>query len=359
MSEEARVTGLVDEQRLARWLDANGLPGEGEKVAARFVSGGASNEIFEIRRGAARMALRRPPRLVPKGRNETMLREARVLGALAGSDVPHARLLGVCADTSVLGACFYVMDWVEGWTPMGPLPEPFLSDLESKKGLADELVDAIANLSRVDWRAGGLEGFGRPEGFLERQVDRWLAHLTSFQFRELPGLDAAAAWLRAHTPRSFRPGILHGDYQFANVMFQHGAPARMAAVVDWEMSTVGDPLLDLGWVLMGWPDPDEDRGRSGPGADRSQALYFDYTGMQSRAELMQRYALRSGLALDAIDYYVVLARFKMACVLEGGYARYVQGGADNPKMASFGQVVLDMARRAAELARSSRLAATR
>jgi aminoglycoside phosphotransferase (APT) family kinase protein len=133
----------------------------------------------------------------------------------------------------------------------------------------------------------------------------------------------------------------------------------MAAVVDWEMSTVGDPLLDLGWVLMGWPDPDEDRGRSGPGSDRSRALYFDYTGMQSRAELMQRYASRSGLALDAIDYYVVLARFKMACVLEGGYARYVQGGADNPKMASFGEVVLEMARRAAELAATSQLPATR
>jgi aminoglycoside phosphotransferase (APT) family kinase protein len=359
MSEEARVAGLVDEARLARWMDERKLPGTGEPVGVRFVTGGASNEIFEIRRSSARMALRRPPRLVPKGRNETMLREARVLAALRDSDVPHARLLGVCEDTGVLGACFYVMDWVEGWTPLGPLPEPFASDADAKRGLGDELVDAIANLSLVDWRAGGLEGFGKPEGFLDRQVERWLAHLASFRFRELPGLDAAAAWLRAHTPQAFRPGILHGDYQFANVMFRHGAPARMAAVVDWEMSTVGDPLLDLGWVLMGWPDPDEDRGRSGPGPDRSQALYFDYTGMQGRAELMERYAKRSGLALDAIDYYVVLARFKMACVLEGGYARYVQGGADNPKMASFGQVVLDMARRAAELAGTSKLAATR
>ena len=349
MSEEARVAGLVDEDRLARWMDAEGLPGQGEKVVARFVTGGASNEIFEIRRGEARMALRRPPRLVPKGRNETMLREARVLAALAGSDVPHARLLGACEDTSVLGACFYLMDWVEGWTPMGPLLEPFASDVGLKRGLGDELVDAIAHLSRVDWRAGGLEGFGKPEGFLERQVERWLAHLASFQFRELPGLEQAAAWLRVHTPRTFRPGILHGDYQFANVMFRHGAPAKMAAVVDWEMSTVGDPLLDLGWVLMGWPDPDE---------DRTQALYFDYRGMQSRTDLMERYAERSGLALDAIDYYVVLARFKMACVLEGGYARYVKGGADNPKMASFGPVVLDMAGRAAELARTSKLAAT-
>jgi aminoglycoside phosphotransferase (APT) family kinase protein len=350
MAEEERVAGLVDEARLARWMDERRLPGAGEPLSVRFVTGGASNEIFEIRRGGARMALRRPPRLVPKGRNETMLREARVLAALRGSDVPHARLLGVCDDPAVLGACFYVMEWVEGWTPLGPLPEPFRSDATAKQGLGDELVDAIAKLSLVDWRAGGLEGFGKPEGFLERQVDRWLAHLATFRFRELPGLDAAAAWLRTHTPRSFRPGILHGDYQFANVMFRHGAPARMAAVVDWEMSTVGDPLLDLGWVLMGWPNPDE-----APG----DALYFDYAGMQSREALMERYAKHSGLALDAIDYYVVLARFKMACVLEGGYARFVSGGADNPKMAAFGQVVLDMARRAAELAATSKLRATR
>jgi aminoglycoside phosphotransferase (APT) family kinase protein len=347
VDDERRTDGLVDVEALARWMDASGLAGNGEPVTARFVSGGASNEIFEVRRGAEHLALRRPPRVVPKGRNETMLREARVLGAIADRDVPHARLRGVCEDTGVLGACFYLMDWVDGWTPMGPLPEPFASDVVAKRGLGDELVDAIARLSLVDWRAGGLEGFGKPDGFLARQVDRWLAHLASFRFREIPGLEEAAEWLRTHTPRQFRPGIIHGDYQFANVMFQHGAPARMAAVVDWEMSTVGDPLLDLGWVLMGWPNPDEDRGES---------LYFDYSGMQSREDLMERYSNRSGLGLEAIDYYIVLARFKMACVLEGGYARYAKGGADNPKMASFGDVVLDMARRAAELARSSRLA---
>jgi aminoglycoside phosphotransferase (APT) family kinase protein len=349
VDDETRTAGLVDIEALARWMDVSGVAGNGETVSARFVSGGASNEIFEIRRGGERLALRRPPRIVPKGRNETMLREARVLAAIADSDVPHATLRGICEDTDVLGACFYLMDWVDGWTPMGPLPEPFANDSAAKQGLGDELVDAIARLSLVDWRACGLEGFGKPEGFLERQVDRWLAHLAAFQFREIPGLEEAAAWLRGHTPSHFRAGILHGDYQFANVMFHHGAPARMAAVVDWEMSTVGDPLLDLGWVLMGWPNPDEDRGES---------LYFDYTGMQSREDLMEQYAKRSGLGLEAIDYYVVLARFKMACVLEGGYARYAKGGADNPNMASFGDVVLDMARRAAELARSSRLSAS-
>jgi len=344
-----RTRALLRPDALARWMDANGLPGAGSPIEARFVTGGASNELFEIRRGDARMALRRPPAKVPKGRNDTMLREHRVLAALKDTDVPHTRVLGACDDPSVIGACFYVMDFVDGWSPMSmgkTWPAPFDTDLGARQGLAWELVDAIARLARVDWRAAGLEGFGKPDGFLDRQVDRWLSHLSGFAFRELPGIAEAAAWLRGHRPRAYTPGIIHGDYQFANVMFRHGAPARMAAIVDWEMATIGDPRLDLGWVLMGWPNPDEDRGVG----------YVDYDGMPSREDLMERYARTSGLDVDEMDYFVILARFKIAIVLEGGYARYVRGGADNPKMALFGDVVLDMARRAGELAQTTALA---
>jgi aminoglycoside phosphotransferase (APT) family kinase protein len=347
-TDDDRVRGLIEPDRLARWMDARNLPGAGLPLEAHFVTGGASNELFEIRRGDARMALRRPPRKVPKGRNETMLREYRVLAALKDTDVPHTRVLAACDDVDVIGAAFYVMEFVDGWSCMSTdgWPAPFDTDLEARKGLAYELVDAIAKLSRVDWRARGLEGFGRPEGFHERQVDRWLAHLEGCKFRALPGLDEAAAWLRSHKPRSYRPGIIHGDYQFANVMFRHGAPARMAAIVDWEMATIGDPLLDLAWVVMGWPNPDEDRTGAG---------YVDYTGMPSRQELVERYARLSGLPVDEMDYYVILGRFKLAIVLEAGYARFVQGGADNPKMALFGNVVLDLARKAGDLARTTRL----
>jgi aminoglycoside phosphotransferase (APT) family kinase protein len=281
-----------------------------------------------------------------------MLREYRVLAALAHSDVPHPRVLGACDDPAVMGgAWFYVMEYIDGWSPMqladSRWPAPFDRDPAARRGLAFALVDGIAKLARVDWRAAGLGDFGRPDGFLARQVDRWLAHLAKIQFRELPGIEVAAQWLRAHTPASFTPGIIHGDYQFANVMFGHGAPARLAAIVDWEMSTIGDPLLDFAWILMTWPDPGE--------RDATYGTYVDYTDMPSRAELIEFYARETGLPVDRIDYYIVLARFKMAIVLEAGYARYVAGGADNPKMASFGGIVLEMARRAAELAQSSRL----
>jgi aminoglycoside phosphotransferase (APT) family kinase protein len=343
----ARTEGLVHEERLARWMDGQDLPGQGEPVTSHFISGGASNEIFEIQRGDFRAVLRRPPRVVPKGRNETMLREYRVLEALNGTDVPHPEAYAACSDPEVIGSSFYVMSLVDGWSPMNMdgWPAPFDTDLDARYGLGIELVDGIARLAKVDWRARGLEGFGKPEGFHDRQVDRWLAHLHAVQIRELPGLDVAADWLRRHKPTRWEPGIIHGDYQFANVMFGHGAPARLAAMVDWEMSTVGDPLLDLGWVMNGWTDPDEDRTQG----------YVDSTGMPSRAEVLDHYAKVSGRSVDEIDYYVILARFKLAIVLEAGYARVVAGEADNPKMAMFGDVVLEMARKAADLASTTTL----
>jgi len=345
--DDARTRDLVDRVTLGAWMDDQGLPGRGEPVETRYISGGASNEIFEIRRGDSACVLRRPPRRVPAGRNETMLREYRVLHALNGTEVPHPEAIAACEDTGVMGSTFYLMGLVDGWSPMSSngWPAPFDDDLAARSGLAFQLVDGIAKLARVDWRAQGLAGFGKPEGFHDRQVDRWYAHLAAVQFRELPGLDAAGAWLRTHRPRQWEPGIIHGDYQFANVMFAHGAPARLAAIVDWEMATIGDPLLDLAWVVMGWPDEGEQRSGS----------YVDYTAMPNRSELLDYYSRESGRPVDDIDYYVILARFKMAIVLEGGYARVVKGDADNPKMQAFGGVVLDMAAKAAELARTTAL----
>jgi aminoglycoside phosphotransferase (APT) family kinase protein len=341
----------LDLAALAGFMDAAGLPGHGCPIEATFVTGGASNDLFAITRGDSTLALRKPPAVVPPGRNETMVREHRLLAALADTDVPHAKVMAGCDDPDVLGGCFYLMEFVDGWSPIQEgttWPHPFGEDLEARRGLAFELVDGIAKLSKVDWKAKGLEGFGKPDGFHERQVDRWMAHLAGFSFRPLPGLDEAAAWLRAHQPHSYVPGIMHGDYQFANVMYRHGAPARLAAIVDWEMATVGDPLLDLGWVINGWPDDTSATSESALG-------YVDYTGMPSATELLEYYEHESGRPVDEIDYYVILARFKLAVVLEGGYARVVAGQADNEKMAMFGDVVLDMARKAADLAATTSL----
>jgi aminoglycoside phosphotransferase (APT) family kinase protein len=341
----------LDTAALAAFMDAQGLPGRGSPIEASYVTGGASNDLYRITRDHYSVALRKPPDVVPPGRNHTMVREHRLLRALAGTDVPHARVVAGCDDPDVLGGCFYLMEFVDGFSPIQEgttWPTPFADDLEARRGLAFELVDGIAKLSRVDWKAQGLEGFGKPDGFHERQVDRWLSHLASFSFRPIPGLDEAAAWLRDHHPKTYAPGIMHGDYQFANVMYRHGAPARLAAIVDWEMATVGDPLLDLGWVINGWP---EDMSAE----STSTVSYVDYGGMPSASELLAYYERQSGRPVDEIDYYVILARFKLAVVLEGGYARVVKGETDNEKMELFGDVVLDMGRRAAELASSTSL----
>jgi aminoglycoside phosphotransferase (APT) family kinase protein len=241
----------------------------------------------------------------------------------------------------VLGRTFYLMGYVDGWSPMGRegWPAPFDTDLDARRGLAFELVDGIALLSKVDWRATGLDDLGRPDGFHERQVDRWTAFLDRIKGRELPGFDEAAAWLRAHRPLDYVPGIMHGDYQFANVMFRDGAPARLAAIVDWEMGTVGDPKLDLAWVVQGWPDDTSDPGDA-------FTSYVDMQGMPAKGEILARYAEVSGRQVDDIDYYAVLARWKLAVVLEQGYQR----AGDDEKLLAFGPVVLKLMQDAADLA---------
>ena len=332
---------MIDMERLAEWMDGRGL-GAGQPIEHRFVSGGTQNEIFEIRRGEVHCALRIPPPTAPEARDAGIIREWRIIEALDGTDVPHTKAVAACEDQSVLGRAFYLMGYVDGWSPMNTdgWPAPFDTDLDARRGLAFELVDAIALLSKVDWQAKGLSDLGRPDGFHERQVDRWTSFLERIKGRELPGFDVASAWLRSHRPIDFIPGIMHGDYQFANVMYKHGAPATMAAIVDWEMGTVGDPKLDLAWVVHSWPEDTDVAGGFS---------YVDMTGLPSRTAMLSRYAEVSGRQVDDIDYYCVLAKWKLAVVLEQGYQR----AGDNTTLQAFGPIVLDMMQEAADLAEST------
>jgi aminoglycoside phosphotransferase (APT) family kinase protein len=340
---EAEVEPTIDGAALAAWLDTTDLPGKGAPLTLSFVSGGSQNEIYEVQRGDLHAALRMPPVTAPASRDEGILREWRIIDALRGSDVPHTAAIGVCEDTSVLGRPFYLMGFVDGWSPMGleggAWPAPFDVDLAARRGLAFQLVEGIALLSKVDWRARGLEGLGRPDGFHERQVERWTRFLDRVKTRDLPGLSEATAWLGAHRPLDYIPGLMHGEYQFANVMYRHGAPATLAAIVDWEMGTVGDPKVDLAWVVQAWPADTS----AIPDGENS---YVDLGGMPSKDELLAHYAEASGRQVDDMDYYLVLARWKLAIVLEQGFAR----AGDDPKLQAFGPIVLDLMERAASLA---------
>lgn len=335
----------IDVARLADWMDNAGLAGKGEPLEARFLSGGTQNVIYAIRRGEHTCVLRMPPAGAPPDRDKGILREWRIIEALDGTDVPHTAAVGVCADPEVLGRPFYLMGFVDGWSPMdthGRWPEPFNSDLSTRPALSYQLAEGIALLSKVDWQAKGLSDLGRPDGFHERQVDRWIGFLDRIKNRELPGLDVATDWLRTHKPLDFIPGLMHGDYQFANVMYRHGAPATMAAIVDWEMGTVGDPKLDLAWMVQSWPaDPDN--------PTPSEMGYVDMRGMPSRDDVVAHYAKVSGRQVDDLDYYLVLAKWKLAIVLEQGFQR----AGDDEKLLAFGPVVTELMGSAADLAEST------
>lgn len=335
----------IDVDRLAQWMDDAALPGKGDPLHARFLSGGTQNVIYELSRGDHRCVIRMPPPGAPPDRDKGILREWRIIEALDGTEVPHTAAVSACDDASVLGRTFYLMGFVDGWSPMdqhGRWAEPFQSDLDARPGLSYQLAEGIALLSKVDWKAKGLSDLGRPDGFHDRQVARWTGFLERIQKRDLPGLDVATEWLKAHQPLDFIPGLMHGDYQFANVMYEHGAPARLAALVDWEMGTVGDPKLDLAWMVQSWPvdtsDPQD--------ADMN---YVDMRGMPSRDQVVAHYAEVSGRQVDDLDYYLVLAKWKLAIVLEQGFQR----AGDDEKLLAFGHVVTDLMASAAELASST------
>ncbi|MFI6322636.1 phosphotransferase family protein [Nonomuraea sp. NPDC050556] len=298
---------LVDFGVLGAWMDEQGLPG-GEITGASPVLGGTQNVMIRFERGGVPYILRRPPRHQRAKSNEVLRREARVLGVLRDTPVAAPRLI---AAQTASEPVFYLMEPVDGFNPTTGLPPLHAGDPAIRFRMGLEAAGALAELGRVP--AATLPGFGRPEGFLERQVPRWMAELDSYgkldgyPGPDIPGLAETAEWLERNRPASFTPGIMHGDYHLANLMFANDGP-RVAAIVDWEMCTIGDPLLDLGWLLATW------------NADHIQ-------GLPSAREITAYYAELSERDLSSIDWYTVLACFKLGIVLEGTHARSFAGKA--------------------------------
>lgn len=309
---------------LIRWLDAHDI-GHGELEQLELLTGGTQNILLRFRRSGASYVLRRPPAHKRANSSEAMRREARVLEALALTEVPHPRLVASCDEEETLGAAFYIMKNVDGFNATSGLPLLHASSEAIRHQMGLALVEGIAKLASYDYQALGLGSFGRPDGFLKRQVARWNSQLASYgMIKEWDGasdcavVEPIAEWLEANVPIASRPALIHGDYHIANVMFAKDTP-EIAAIIDWELSTIGDPLVDLGWLIATWPEE--------PGAEENPFDIHPWRGFPSPVELAQHYQDVTNRSVSSLSWYVVLACFKLGILLEGTYARACGGSA--------------------------------
>jgi aminoglycoside phosphotransferase (APT) family kinase protein len=304
---------------MGAWLsEALGDPGPFELVP---LHGGNSNETLLLSSPQEpRRVLRRPPPHAIGPGAHPVHREHRVLKALKAGGVPVPAPLALCNDQRISALPFLVMEHIEGQSLTDQMPPGFPAGSDTIRAIGEQAIDALAAVHRFDWRDGGLLDFGKPDGFHDRQVPRWRAQLAAVQVRDLPLFDAVGDWLHANRPARFEPGVMHSDFRTDNCLVAAGPPIRVAAVIDWEMATIGDPLLDLGLFLALW------------GSERVEPLAMPrmqgvsrLPGAPTRHELATRYADATGTSVEGLEYYMTLALWKLAAIIEGAYAHYVSG----------------------------------
>jgi aminoglycoside phosphotransferase (APT) family kinase protein len=343
------VTDPLVRPSLRCYLDAQGL-GSGALEVTPF-SQGHSNLTYLIRREALEVVLRRPPvgPLPPSSHN--VLREASLVGALAGTGVRCPEIVHLCADPSVIGAPFYLMSRVEGRV-VAESATAALLPVEHRREAVSDLVEALVEIHAVQWRGSALETIGRATGYLERQVRLFTQLLDVNATRPLPSLERVARWLAENAPEQRETTLVHGDFRIGNVIYSPGVP-RVAAVVDWELATLGDPLADLGYLQATYADVEDDE-------DPMLALsgVTAAEGFPSPAEVAALYEERSGRPVDELRWYTVLAVWKSAVFLEGSYKRYLSGTTDDAYFARLETGVPYLARRAEALADDRELTAT-
>jgi aminoglycoside phosphotransferase (APT) family kinase protein len=253
-------------------------------------------------------------------------------------------VLAVGDDEAVIGAPFYVMEKMDGHVVTSEVP-PELDTAEDRRRMGEELVDALVEIHAVDWERAGLEGFGKPTGYLERQLRRFGGLWDHNKTREIAAVERVGGWLREHMPESPKATIVHGDYRLGNVMMAPSAPANVIAVFDWEMATIGDPLADLGYLSTLWTDRDDP-----PLGSFELSGVTREEGFPTRPELVARYEERSGRSMTDIRWYQTLALWKAVVFMEGNYKRAVSGMTDDPFLKTFGDGVVELAHRAEEIA---------
>ena len=323
------VPGIDDVPRLGRWLGQNGVTATGNPPRVRLIAGGRSNltYLLEPADDGARLVLRRPPlgHVLPTAHD--MSREYRVLSALAGTGVPVPGLLALCLDADVIGAPFYLMRYVPGLVLRTAEDGAQLTPAQARQ-LSESFTDMLATIHGVDLAATGLASFGRPDGYMERQLARWQRQWELSVTREMPGYEELTRRLAAGLPGRSGPAppagsLVHGDYRLDNMLVALASSAArpaIEAVLDWEMSTLGDPLADLGLALVYWTEPGD-----GDSLDVEWAPEITTgPGFLTRGEIAARYAAATGRDVSALGYYMAFGCFKLAVVLEGIHARFLQ-----------------------------------
>ncbi len=339
-----RTSENLDWQRLADYLRAHLSITNDAAMQVEQFPGGHSNLTYLLRFGDIEMVLRRPPFGPVPPRAHDMARESRVLTAVH----PHFPLAPkpylLCEDTSVVGSVFYVMERRRGITIRTDEPPPIANDVELRHRISGNVIDTLADLHAIDVRAHGLDALGKPAGFMARQIRGWTERWHGSKTSDVPQMEALASWLDTHTPNDVaRPSLVHGDYKLDNVMLDAAQPDRLVGVFDWEMSAVGDPLVDVGILLSYWVHVASVK-------DPSIGTVTTRPGWFGRDEILERYAARSGSGLDAIALYEIFAVFKLAVVIQQIYARYMRGQTDDPRFAPLGERVTSLAGIATELA---------
>ncbi|MGH3633562.1 phosphotransferase family protein [Mycobacterium sp.] len=317
-----------DEAALQRYLGAR-LPGFGTGMEVRQFQGGQSNPTFHLRTPDGAYVLRKKPpgRLLPRAHE--VEREYRVMAALADTDVPVPRMRLICDDESVIGTTFFVMDYVPGRI----FPDRVMRECtpEHRAAIYEDLARVLAALHRVDWRAVGLEGFGKPEGYLQRQVAFWTRQWHAARVEDMPAMDLLAAWLPEHLPLDDELAcIAHGDYRLGNVLI-HPTEPRVVAVLDWELATIGHPLADLAYTCLTYHLPDDLSGRGGVAGEDLAG-----TGIPDEDAFVASYCRHVGREVpDSLDVFVVFSMFRLASIAAGVYRRGLDGNAADSRAASY------------------------
>ena len=333
-----------DEERLALYL-AGQLPGSDNPLTIRQFSGGAANLTYLLDYGPAEYVLRRPPLGPVAASAHDMAREYRVLAVLHRAFPYAPRAFLYCDDAAIIGAPFFVMERRQGVVVRRTMPDVYADAPDAARRMSEALIDALVAFHAVDYEALGLGDLGKPEGFIERQIEGWYRRWQAARTADLPDMDAVYAWLRANRPADSRVSLVHNDYKLDNAMLAAHDPGRVVAIFDWDMCTLGDPLADLGALLTYWTEPGDP-----PYLQATAMMPLGQPGFLSRAELVARYAAKSGRAVADIAFYHALGLFRLTVIVAQIYIRYVRGQTQDPRFAAMEHMIPALARRAAEIA---------